>query len=113
MFFLCKYFVGWHLARFDAQWLSLRDNSAPSSPELTPFHSSCLSVMSRNDRALNKGSSPPSLHRAWVPYLAPSFLIRDHWTKVRVSFCDNRLNDLFWLIALKGVKVRDSLFTWG
>ena len=125
MLFLCKYFIGWHLARFDAQWLSLRDNSAPSSPELTPFHSSCLSVMSRFDVvntppsskaiycALNKGSSPPSLHRAWVPHLAPSFLIRDLWTKIRVSFCDNHLNDLFWLIALKGVKLRDSLFNWG
>lgn len=63
--------------------------------------------------ALNKVSSPPSLHRAWVPYLGPGFSIRDHWAKVRDSFCDNRLNDLFWLIALRGVKVRDSLYNWG
>ena len=124
-FFLCKYFVGWHLARFDPQWLSLRDNSAPSSPEPTPFYLSCLSVMSRFDVvntppsskaiycALNKVSTPPSLHRAWVPYLGPRFSIRDHWAKVRDSFCDNRLNDLFWLITLRGVKVRDSLYNWG
>ena len=124
-FFLCKYFVGWHLARFDPQWLSLRDNSAPSSPEPTPFYLSCLSVMSRFDVvntppsskaiycALNKVSTPPSLHRAWVPYLGPGFSIRDHWAKVRDSFCDNRLNDLFWLITLRGVKVRDSLYNWG
>ena len=124
-YFLCKYFVGWHLARFDPKWLSLRDNSSPSSFEPTPFYSSCLSVMSRFDVintppsckaiycALNKLSSPPSLHRAWVPYLGPRFPIRDYWAKVRDSFCDNRLNDLFWLIALRGVKIRDSLYKWG
>ena len=85
-YFLCKYFVGWHLARFDPQWLSLRDNPSHSSFESNPFYSFCLSVMSRFDVintlpsckaiycALNKVSSPPSLHRAWVPYLGPGFL---------------------------------------
>ena len=124
-FFLCKYFAGWHLARFLPQWLPLRDNSSPHSFNPPSFYSSCISILSRLDltfiplttkaiyNALNKNSSPPSLHRAWVPFLGPGFSLRDHWAKVRDSLCDNRLNDLFWLITLRGTKVRDSLYRWG
>lgn len=32
---------------------------------------------------------------------------------MRGSFAENFKNDLFWLIALKAVKVRDSLCQWG
>ena len=124
-FFLCKYFAGWHLARFLPQWLPLRDNSSPHSFSPTSFYSSCISILSCLDltfiplttkaiyNALNKNSSPPSLHRAWVPFLGPGFSLRDHWAKVRDSLCDNRVNDLFWLITLRGTKVRDSLCRWG
>ena len=124
-FFLCKYFAGWHLARFLPQWLPLRDNSSPHSFNPTSFYSSCISTLSRLDltfvplttkaiyNALNKNFSPPSLHRAWVPFLGPGFSLRDHWAKVRDSLCDNRVNDLFWLITLRGIKVRDALYRWG
>ena len=37
----------------------------------------------------------------------------DHWTKVRDGFTENFKNDLYWLIALRGPKVRDSLKNWG
>ena len=46
-FFLCKYFVGWQLARLHKDWASLRDNSSPSSFFSTSFYSSCVSVLSR------------------------------------------------------------------
>ena len=84
-FFLCKYFVGWHLARFLPQWLPLRDNSSPHSFNPTSFYSSCISILSRLDltfvplttkaiyNALNKTFSPPSLHRAWSPSSARGF----------------------------------------
>ena len=122
---MCKYFVGWHLARFLPQWLPLRDNSSPHSLIPTRFYASCISILSHLDltfvplttkaiyNALNKSFSPPSLHCAWVPYLGPGFSLRDHWAKVRDALCDNRVNDLFWLITLRGTKVRDALYRWG
>ena len=124
-FFLCKYFVGWQLARLRPEWLSLRDNSSPHSFVPTPFYSSCLAVLTRLDLCnlplttkaiyadLSKSSSPPSIHRAWVPFLGPGFSLKDHWGKVRDSLCDNRIYDLFWLITLRAVKIRDSLYRWG
>ena len=36
-----------------------------------------------------------------------------HWSLVRDSFTENFKNDLLWLIALRAVKVRDSLQNWG
>lgn len=124
-FFLCKYFAGWQLARLRPEWSSLKDNSSPHSFEPTRFYSSCLAVLSCLDLSisplttkviyaeLNKSSTPPSLHRSWVPFLGPSFSLKDHWGKVRDSLCDNRINDLFWLITLRAVKIRDSLHKWG
>ena len=124
-FFLCKYFAGWQLARLRPEWSTLRDNSSPHSFEPTCFYSSCLAVLSRFDLSisplttkviyaeLSKSSSPPSLHRSWVPFLGPGFSLKDHWGKVRDSLCDNRINDLFWLITLRAVKIRDSLHKWG
>ena len=123
-FFSCKYFTGWHLARLLPQWLPLRDNSSSHTFHPTSFYSSCLSILSRLDltfvplttkgiyNALSKSFSPPSLHHAWVPFLGLGFSLRDHWAKVRDSLCGNMLNDLFWLITLRGVKVRDSLHRW-
>ena len=125
-FFLCKYFAGWHLARLSSQWLALRDNSLPSSFEPTTFYSSCLDVMSRLDLAttplsskaiyltLNKDQSPPpSLHRTWTPYLGPGFSLSNHWAKVRDPAGDNKMNDLFWLITHRAIKVRDAMKRWG
>ena len=123
-FFLCKYFAGWHLARFLPQWLPLRDNSSPHSLNPTSFYSSCISILSRlylnfvplTTKAIynarNKNFSPPSLQCAWVPFLGPGFSLHNHWGKVRDSRCDNRVNDLFWLIPLRDTKVRDALYRW-
>ena len=55
---------------------------------------------------LSLKSSPPKVHRSWAPFLGPDF-----WTRVRDS-TDNKMNDLFWLIALHGIKVCDSLPNW-
>ena len=124
-FFLCKYFAGWHLARLSPQWATLRDNSSPHTFTPTSFYTACITTLSRLDltfvtlttksiyTALSKNFTPPSLHRVWTPFLGPGFSLRDHWAKVRDPLCDNRLNDLLWLITLRGVKVRDSLYKWG
>ena len=124
-FFLCKYFCGWHLARLSPQWATLRDNSSPHTFTPTMFYAACIATLSRLDltfislttksiyNALSKNFTPPSLHREWAPFLGPGFSLSDHWAKVRDPLCDNRLNDLFWLITLRGVKVRDSLHRWG
>ena len=124
-FFLCKYFAGWHLARLSPQWATLRDNSSPHTFTPTKFYAACIATLSRLDltfiplttksiyNALTKNFTPPSLHRVWAPFLGPDFSLRNHWAKVRDPLCDNRLNDLLWLITLRGVKVRDSLYKWG
>ena len=124
-FFLCKYFVGWQLARLHKDWAALRDNSSPSSFFPTSFYSSCVSVLSRLNldkvQLSTKGiylfllkvkSSSPGVHRVWAPYLGSGFSVVDYWAKVRDS-ADGKMNDLFWLIALRGIKVRDSLRNWG
>ena len=124
-FFLCRYFAGWRMARLHSQWAFLRNISFPFSFKATSFYSSCLSVLSRVDlnyaplsaryiyRCLLTSQAPlPRLHRAWTPFLGPGFSLKEHWAKVR-DLGDNRFNDLFWLIALRGIKVRDSLRTWG
>ena len=36
-----------------------------------------------------------------------------HWPLVREGRCEHFKNDLAWSIILRGVKVRDSLHTWG
>ena len=124
-FFLCKYFAGWHLARLSPQWATLRDNSSPHTFTPRKFYAACIATLSRLDltfislttksiyNALSKNFTPPSLHRVWAPFLGPDFSLRDHWAKVRDPLCDNRLNDLLWLITLRGVKVRDSLHRRG
>lgn len=95
-----------YLSRFE--WDNFHPYVTPDRPCTAYFQASFDVVNTRPSSkviycALNTVSSAPSLHRAWVPYLGPGFSIRDHWTKVRDSFCDNCLNDLFWLIALRGV----------
>lgn len=124
-FFLCKYFIGWHLARLHKDWESLRDNSSPSSFFPTSFYFSRLNVLLRLNldkvqlttsviyvHLLSLKSSPPRVHRGWAPFLGPDFPVTDLWTRVRDS-TDNKMNDLLWLIALHAIKVCDSLPNWG
>ena len=46
---LAKYFVGRRLSILCYEWLSLRDNSAPSAVFPTPFYEGCLDTLSRVD----------------------------------------------------------------
>ena len=107
-FFLCKYFVGWQLARLHKDWASLRDTSSPSSFFPTSFYSSCVCVLTRLNLdkvqlstkgiysfLLKVNSSPPGIHRVWAPYLGSGFSVVDYWAKVRAS-ADSKMNDLFW-----------------
>ena len=124
-FFLCKYFIGWHLAPLHKDWRSFRDNSSPSFFFPTSFYSLFLNVLLclNLDRVqltttgiyaylLSLKSSPPRVHRAWAPFLGPDFFVTHFWTRLKDS-TDNKMNDLFWLIALRSIKVCDSLPNWG
>lgn len=128
-FFLCKYFIGGHLAPLRADWAKLRDNATPSALTLTQFYVTCLGDVGKVDslvrsnevlstkniylRLLKEGSSPPVLPYRWSVFLGADFSLEEHWARVRGSACENFKNDLLWLITLRGVKVRDSLFSWG
>ena len=123
-FFMLKYFVGRRLSCLRTEWFSLRDNSAPSAVFPTPFYEACLDTLSRvGDSALfskvlykkllSVESSPPILHRQWSLVIGPGFSLDGHWSLVRDPFTENFKNDVIWLIILRGVKVRDSLFNWG
>ena len=64
-------------------------------------------------KLLSVESSPPILHRQWSQVIGPGFSLDGHWSLVRDPFTENFKNDVIWLIILRGVKVRDSLFNWG
>ena len=123
-FYLCKYFVGRRLSSLRPQWNCLRDNFAPSACSPSPFYARCLETLLSVGscdltskrlylKLLSLNSSPPILHRVWTQVCGSSFSLNDHWSLVRDSFTENPKNDLLWLIALRGVKVRDSLANWG
>ena len=128
-FFLCKYFVGSHVASLKPEWKHLRDNLSPSALTPTKFYNTCLSDLSKLSRLIKDNtvlstkniylhllkvkSSPPILPYSWSSFLGNSFVIKDHWSKVRDLFTENYKNDLLWLITLRAVKVRDSLKNWG
>lgn len=128
-FFLCKYYIGAPLASFKADWVFLRDNLSPSASKLTGFYDNCLKhlrnfdTLVRSDAPLStkvfyshllaKRSSSPLLSGAWVALLGPGLSLKDHWPKVRDTLSENFKNDLVWAIALRAVKVRDSLKSWG
>ncbi len=128
-FFLCRYFLGSRLSSLRPEWSLLRDNLRPNASFLTRFYDRCFSdigkitPLMRGDTALSTKSiytyllsiksSPPLLPFRWSLYLGPEFSIEAHWANVRDSFSENFKNDLSWLITLRGVKVRDSLRSWG
>ena len=124
-FFLCKYFVGRRLASARAEWAGLRDSSTPNASHPTPFYDVCLRVLAQVSSVddlvsrkiysslLSHRSSSPLLPKFWSSFLPrPSSLDR-YWSLVRDRFTENFKNDLLWLIALRGIKVRDSLKRWG
>ena len=131
---MAKYFFGSRLAPLRAEWSALRDNLSPSTIMLTPFYSKCLraltslrGILSQQDwlglqfsarncyRVLlkKKSSPPPILPRSWAPLLGPGFHFEKHFFLVRDGFSENYKDDLLWLVALRAVKVRDSLWSWG
>ena len=74
---------------------------------------SALVCKSLYQKLLSINSSPPILPRQWSQVIGPGFSLDGHWSLVRDPFTENYKNDVFWLIILRGVKVRDSLFNWG
>ena len=122
---MLKYFVGRRLSCLRFEWLSLRDNSAPSAVFSIPFCEVCLDTLSRvGDSALVSKvcckkllaveSSPPILHRQWLSQvIGPGFSLDGHWSLVRDSFTENFKKDVIWLNILRGVKVRDFLINCG
>ena len=108
-------------------WASLQDNRSPNGFFPSSFYSDCLAVAvslcvpsvfifsskSLYEELRKDCSSAPPLHYHWKSLAPASFSIKSHWKLLRGSFAENFKNDLFWLIALKAVKVRDSLCQWG
>ena len=132
-FFLTKYFLGSRLAPCRPEWRSLRDNSTPSTQNLTPYYEKCFSILaslrgivSRQEwrdfvfsskkcylALLRENSASPILHRFWSAFLPIDFDLDRFWVSVRDGFSENYKNDILWLIVLRAVKVRDSLKNWG
>ena len=121
-FFMLKYYVGRRLSCLRTEWLSLRDNSAPSTVFPTPFYEACLDTLSRvGDSApvskvlykklLSVESSPPILHRQWSQVIGPGFSLDRHWSLVRDPFTENFKNDVIWLIILRGVNARCAILS--
>ena len=117
-FFLCKYFAGRLMCSLRPTWAHLRDNSSPSAALPCLIYRSCLDTLSAVGncdltakalycKLLSISSSPPILHRQWAQVIGPCFSLNGH------SFTENFKNDLLWSIALRAVKVRDSLQNWG
>ena len=101
-------------------WAHLCDNSSPSAALPSLFYRSYLDTLSAVGncdltakalycKLLSIGSSPTILHRQWAQVIGPGFSLNGHWSLVRDSFTENFKNDFMWLIALRAVKVRDSL----
>ena len=132
-FYLARYFLGSRLASCRPEWLSLRDNSTPSTQILTPYYDKFLlafttlrGILSRKDWCdfefsskkcyqvlLKENSTSPILHRFWNPFLPIGFDLDDFWKLVRDDFTENYKNDILWSIVLRATKVRDSLRNWG
>ena len=123
-FFFCKYFAGRLMSSLRPTWAHLRDNSSPSAALPSLFYRSCLDTLSAVGncdltakalycKLLSISSFPPILHRQWAQVIGSGFSLNGHWSLVRDSFTENFKNDLLWLIALRAVKVRDSLQNWG
>ena len=132
-FFLTKYFLDSRLASCRPEWHSLRDNSTPSTQNLTPYYEKCFSVLttlrgivSRQEwqdfvfsskrcysALLRENSASPVLHRFWSSFLPINFDLDLFWDYVRDGFSENHKNDILWLIVFRAVKVRDSLKNWG
>ena len=132
-FFLTKYLFGSRLAPCRPEWRSLRDNSTPSTQNLTPYYEKCFSILaslrgivSRQEwrdfvfsskkcylALLRENSASPILHRFWSAFLPIDFDLDRFWVSVRDDFSENHKNDILWLIVLRAVKVRDSLKNWG
>lgn len=130
-FYLSKYFIGSQLARLRPEWSHLRDNSSPSALKPTPFYEFCLKTITALEHRLSSRDtftysakncyvqllretvSAPLLPVSWRVLLGSEFSIRRHWSLVRDQLTENFKNDIVWLITLRGLKVRDSLRSWG
>lgn len=126
-FYLAKYICASRLSRLHPEWASLRDNHCPNAAIPTSFYSMCIvnleslcvlgdfvfSSKSLYEEFRKFRSSPPLLHHHWTGLAPASLSIKSHWKQVHGSFAENFKNNLFWLIALKAVKVCDSFCRWG
>lgn len=125
---LLKYFCGSKLAGIKPDWAHLRDNLTPTAAAPTKFYSACCKSLEKfsntfltsasSSKAIyseirKEKSSPPILPWFWGQMVGPGFVLEDHWSKVRHPLSENYLNDLVWLITLRGVKIRDSMRNWG
>ena len=130
VFYTLKYFIGTQLSKLAGLWAHLRDNSSPRALMPTPFYTlvwndlvslskridlnkSRLTSKSLYSTLLNETGASPPLLPMWRVFTGAAFDIANHWPLIRDDFTENYKNDIAWLIAVKGIKVRDSLRSWG
>ena len=128
--FLARYFLGNRLAKFDNRF-SFASNCIPSSSMPSSFYKQCLDKLAFLFSKL--GSLPDNLTCKNVYSLLlvlPSVVPKSAgfwgsvvgrpinrwasvWRKSRFKLCENKKNDVLWLILHRAVRVRYSLKKWG
>lgn len=120
-FLLGRYFVATSICSLRNEWRHSRSNSLPNASSPTVFYSECIDTLAKvSDVESNSGAiyekllaiepSPPLLPRQWARMIGLGFSLDRHWSRFRDAFTENHKNEIFWLITLRGTKVRDSLF---
>jgi len=126
-FYLLKYFCGSQLASVRRSWTHLRDNSTPNALSPSTFYAPLIATLREFTFPANfsfsskefysillaKICSIPILPLQWSHFVPRYFSLTSHWHRVRDNLTENYKNDLAWLIALRAVKVRNSLRNWG
>ena len=126
--FVLKYFAGSRLAHMRPNWL--RDNLDPNSLLGTKYYTLCLIPLRTFSLWLILIHLRFRLRIfirfcwlkelvllfflfPWQIYVKDPFRLDKPWGNVKNDFTENVKNDLLWLVILRGLKVRDSLHSWG
>lgn len=108
--------------------VSLTGQLWPQGSTTTPFYEKVYNVLVTLEKKIRDKTTfkftskaiyfsetvaSPLLHPFWRAFTGPALDIKTHWPLVRDSITENYNSDVAWLITLKGIKVRDSLRSWG
>lgn len=128
--FLARYFLGNRLVKFDKRF-SFISNSIPSSSLPSHYYKQCLDKLAFLFSKCGNIPDDLSCKIIYVLLLVlPSAVPRcagfwgsvvgrpinrwaSVWRKSHLKLCENKKNDLLWLILHRAVRVRYSLNSWG